>query len=127
MDKKEGCKMDFMEKLVSKVSEGTKVLSKKTDELLEVTELRMEIKNLEDEIEEAKLFIGEMVYRSYLGKETGTAEMREKCREIEQMYYKIQQLTQEVNQIRGVRLCPHCSIEIREYINYCPSCGNKII
>ncbi|MBB6216040.1 chromosome segregation ATPase [Anaerosolibacter carboniphilus] len=119
--------MDFMEKLVSKVSEGTKVLSKKTDELLELTELKMEIKHLEDEIEEAKLFIGEMVYRSYLGKETGTAEMREKCSEIEQMYYKIQQLTQEVNEIRGVRLCPHCNIEIREYLNFCPSCGSKVV
>ncbi len=119
--------MDFMEKLVSKVSEGTKVLSKKTDELLEITELKMDIKRLEDEIEDAKLFIGEMVYRSYLGKEPGTAEMREKCREIEQMYYKIQQLTLEVNEIKGVRQCVHCDIEIKEYLNYCPGCGNKIV
>lgn len=119
--------MDFMEKLMTKVSEGTKVLSKKTDELLEITEIKMEIKRLEEEILEAKIFIGEMVYRNYLGDETSTMQLREKCKEIEQMYHRIHQLTSEINEIKGIRQCSNCHMDIREYSKYCPNCGNKIV
>lgn len=118
--------MDFMDKFAQKFSKGTKALSEKTEELFEITELKMNIKNIEEDIEEAKLYIGEVVYKYFKSNNIPLDEVKEKCREIEKMYYEINNLKEKINYIRGTEYCKGCGYMLDDDEIYCPKCGHRV-
>ncbi|MFZ5966183.1 MAG: hypothetical protein ACOYVK_03280 [Bacillota bacterium] len=118
--------MDFFDKLTYKVTEGSKILSKKTDELIVTAETMMDIKKIQSEIEEAKIRIGDIVYRNYLGHNVSPKEVNAICRKIEGLNRELNHLEYVVNQMKGVSFCKHCSKKLSNEENYCPACGSKV-
>lgn len=118
--------MDFMEQLADKVSYGTKVLSQKTDEILQMTELRININNIEREIERSKLYIGELVYKYYLNERMPVEEIQQKCREVQNLYYKANRLKERVYTIKGLKYCVNCGESVGDDESFCPKCGKRI-
>jgi hypothetical protein len=120
--------MDFIDKFAKKVSESSKNLSKKTDKILELTEIKIDIKNIEDQIRENKMYIGELVCKNFdcYGK-LPLSDIYEKCKEIQRMYQKINLLKERINKIKGLQYCTFCGESIDKYENYCSNCGKKII
>ncbi|QEK12463.1 zinc ribbon domain-containing protein [Crassaminicella thermophila] len=121
--------MDFMDKLAQKVSSGTRMISQKTDEIIEIAELKIDLKNIEEEIEEAKLYIGELVYKYFLSKNESmpVSAINSKCREIQRMEYEKNRIKTRLNKIKGLKYCNFCGEVIIDEENYCPKCGHKII
>ncbi|WZL74532.1 zinc ribbon domain-containing protein [Clostridiaceae bacterium 35-E11] len=119
--------MDFMDKLVQKVSEGTKVLSQKTDEIIEITELKVSMKKMEADIEEIKFMIGDLVYNYYLSNNTSipTLEIKERCKEIQRLEQEVNRIKVRVNRLRGLAYCSSCGEFLEEEENYCPKCGHR--
>lgn len=120
--------MDFIDKLANKVSSGTRILSQKTDEIIEMTELKIELKNIEENIEEEKLYMGELVYKYFLSNNTymPVVEIKAKCREIQRMEKEKNRMKAYLNKIRGLEYCRICGEPIEEDENYCPKCGYRI-
>ncbi|QXM06320.1 zinc ribbon domain-containing protein [Crassaminicella indica] len=121
--------MDFLDKLADKVSSGTKKISQKTDEIIEITELKLDLKNIEDEIEEAKLYIGELVYKYFLSNDSSmpVGQIKGKCREIQRMEAQKNRMKARIYRIKGLAYCRFCGEAIDDEENYCSKCGHKII
>ncbi|QZY56356.1 zinc ribbon domain-containing protein [Crassaminicella profunda] len=120
--------MDIFDKLADKVSYGTKKISQKTDEIIEITELKMDLKNIEDEIEEAKLYIGELVYKYFLANDNSmpVSQIKGKCREIQRMETQKNRVKTRLYRIKGLTYCRFCGEAIDDEENYCSKCGHKI-
>ncbi|TCO70214.1 zinc ribbon domain-containing protein [Marinisporobacter balticus] len=120
--------MDFIDKLANKVSSGTKILSQKTDEIIEMTELNIELKNIEAYIEEEKLYIGELVYKYFLSNSNNMpiAEIKGKCGEIQRLEKEKHRMKTRLNRIKGWQYCRICGEPIEDEENFCPKCGHKI-
>ncbi len=96
--------MDLMEKLIKNISEGTKIISEKTDEIIEIAEIKVGIRNTKSEIEEAKLYIGELVYQYYLDSDNHEMiieEINEKCKEIKKMDQQKNDLNEKLKSIKS--------------------------
>ncbi|HHY90966.1 MAG TPA: hypothetical protein GX503_04800 [Clostridiales bacterium] len=120
--------MSWIDKWTQKLSEGTRMISKKTDELLEIAEIKLAIRDMESEIEDAKLYIGELVYQYYLNThdlKMLSDEIKQKCTEIDEMDREINRLKKKLNFIKGNHFCRFCGEILELYERYCPYCGKK--
>jgi rubrerythrin len=120
--------MDFFDKLADKVSVGTKKISRKTDEIIEITELKLDLKKIDEEIEEPKLYIGEVVYKYFLSNNNSmpVGQVKGKCREIQRMEAQKYRIQTRLYRIKGLTYCRFCGEEIVDEENYCPKCGRKV-
>lgn len=119
--------MDFFDQMAKKISSGTNLASKKTDELIATAELKMTISKMESEIEDAIFQLGETVFNNYISSNNMPInEINIKCKEIQRMYQNITRLKRNYNVYKGVAGCNACGAYIDEGFKYCPNCGNKI-
>lgn len=118
--------MDFMNKLGQKLSEGTKLLSNTTDKLLEITDYKLEISRNEAEIDDLKMFIGELVYKNYLGSNMSPTIIQDKCREIQRLTQNVNQLKERMAQMKGVMYCKKCGSIVKREENFCINCGSRL-
>jgi len=119
--------MDFFDKITKKVSLGTNVVSKKTDELIAAAELKMTISKMENEIEEAIYQLGENIFNSFISTNAmSTNEVQIRCKEIQRMYQNINRLQKNYNAYKGIVGCRACGSDIEDGSRFCPNCGNKI-
>jgi len=104
------------------------MISKKTDELLEIAEMKIAIRDMESEIEDAKSYIGELVYQYYLNThdlKMLSDEIKQKCAEIYEMNEEINRLKKKLNLIKGNHFCKFCGEILNPHERYCPYCGKK--
>lgn len=119
--------MDFFDQVAKKISTGTSIASKKTDELIATAELKMTISKLENEIEDAIYQLGESVFNSYISSNNMSGnEIQVRCKEIQRMYKSITRLKKNYNAYKGLAGCRTCGADIEEGFRYCPSCGNRV-
>lgn len=120
--------MDIIDTLAQKVSSGTRMLSEQTDKMFEMTELKMDMKQLENEIMEAKLYVGELVYKYSINNE-GNMPLREikaKCKEIYRMENEANKKKSRLNRHRGLKQCSKCNNVVADDENYCYRCGSRV-
>lgn len=119
--------MDFFDQMAKKVSLGTNVVSRKTDELIAAAELKMTISKVENEIEEAIYQLGENIFNNFISTNNmSTNEVKVRCKEIQRMYQSINRLQKNYNAYKGIVGCSACGSDIENGSRYCWNCGNKI-
>ncbi|MCT4593981.1 MAG: hypothetical protein N4A57_06925 [Anaeromicrobium sp.] len=121
--------MDFLERFIDSIGRGTHTLSVKTDEVIELTEMKVDIKAIEEEIENHKLYIGQIVYKYYT-QEKGTmptSEIKRICMEIRRLEKKLYMMKDKMVRKRGYTYCKGCGQIIKKKQNYCPKCGNRVL
>ncbi|PAB56832.1 zinc ribbon domain-containing protein [Anaeromicrobium sediminis] len=121
--------MDFLERFIDSIGRGTHTLSVKTDEVIELTEMKMNIRGIEEEIEEHKLYIGEIVYKYYTEEKAHmpTSEIKRRCMEIRRLERKLNMMKERMVRKRGFGYCKNCGEIIKKKQNYCPRCGNRAL
>lgn len=121
--------MDLLDRFIDTVSRNGYKISKKTDEVLEMTEIKMDIKSLEYEIEDHKLYIGNLVYKYYTENEANlpSAEIKRRCIEIKKLERKLSIMKQRVVKKKGLGYCKNCGEIVKKDENYCPKCGYKVL
>ncbi|WP_129598489.1 hypothetical protein [Anaerophilus nitritogenes] len=119
--------MDFLDKLADKVTSGTKILSQKTDEVIEIAELKLDLKNMEKQIQEIKISIGEIIYEYFFSKKNDMPimELQIKCKEIQQREREKNNIKRKLNSLRGLEYCYYCGAIFEEDENYCSNCGKR--
>ncbi len=119
--------MDFLDQMAKKISTGTNLASKKTDELIASAELKMTISKMENEIEDAIYQLGESMFNSFASNNIMSVnEIQLKCKEIQRMYKGVARLKKNYNSYKGLVGCRACGADVEEGFRYCPSCGNKL-
>ena len=121
--------MKFVDKLADRISEGTRNLSQKTDEIIEITELKFDMRNIEKEIKEIKLAIGDMIYEYFISTENNMPlkQIKEKCREMQRLEKELNRMKSYVYKVKGLNYCHYCGEMVDYEEKYCSICGHKVI
>jgi len=119
-----GKNMSALEKLSNTLSETAKSLGKKSSEFIEISKLTLSAQKKQDKIHDKYEQIGQYVYSklqrtNFITKE----ELQPWINEIDALERDIGTLEKMALNIRNIKHCTHCKIELDDDINYCPLCG----
>lgn len=124
--------MDFMEKVtelskkVGASAEKTYAAAKdKSEKLIEEAKLNIIIADKESEIKEIYQEMGNIIYDSYKAGEKTAPKYVKKCKMIEKINKKIEEMSTEINHLKGFRKCNECSEIINIDDKFCINCGKE--
>ncbi len=117
--------MGMFGKFGKSVSNVGNTISRKTKNYAEENQLKNDIKNLEEDIQDWYCDIGELIYKKH--KDASMAEP-----DFTQLFYNIDEAKKSIeskkntcNRLRGIVLCTNCGNEIAYGVKFCPECGEK--
>jgi len=117
--------MDIFESIKSTISNTAKSAAKKSNELVEITKLKMSISNLEMDITRLMGDIGESVYDAYKNGEGTAEDLPDICEQIDIKYADIEESREKLRKLKNVKLCPTCKNEVDPEAVFCSKCGQK--
>lgn len=128
---------DFFSKLGSKlgdnlndlgkiISEKAEVVSKKTEDVVEIQKIKNQIRVMERNNERDLLDIGKMIYEQYKKGVPVDSEFVELCEAISDREDSIEAYNKQVADLKGLEVCVNCKEHVDASAAYCPKCGTKI-
>ncbi len=118
--------MDLLNDIGKKITKTAKTVTKKSEDMVELTKLNLAIGNEEDKIKRIFYEIGSELYRSYTNGTTGRELYENKCREVRQIEENIGKLKERLLLLKGSKTCKACNSVVSLEVNYCPNCGEKL-
>lgn len=117
--------MDLFNKLAETITDTSKVVAQKAKDVAEISKIHSQISVEENRINAAYLSIGKRFYEENAG-EVMEAYIND-FSVINESKAKIQQLKDQLTQIKGVLNCPSCGAEVPCTAAFCSACGAKIV
>ncbi len=117
--------MDVINKLVETLTDTGKGVVQKAKDVAEVSKIHNQISIEESRINAAYLSIGKRFYEENAG-EVMEAYIQD-FSVITESKAKIQNLKEQLKQLKGVFKCPQCGAEVPASSAFCSSCGAKLI
>lgn len=90
----------------------------------EVRQMSSRISEQKKQISALYSQIGQKLYDHY--KDNPLEGFEREFHELEERYAMIEKFKDQIRDIRGVRVCPHCHTEIAVTERFCSSCGEKL-
>ena len=115
-----------LESLGKTISEKAEVVSKKTEEAVEVQKIKSRIRVMERNNERDFQDIGKIIYDQFKKGKVVDSEFVELCEAIEDRETSIDEYKKQVAQIKGLDVCPNCKEHVEPSVVFCPKCGVKI-
>jgi RNA polymerase subunit RPABC4/transcription elongation factor Spt4 len=113
--------VDFL----SKIKSGASEVGRQAQVLVEVNRLNAQISEKRSGIQNRFRDIGQDIYEQF--KFSGTVEFKDSlrsiCLEIRKLEAEIDEITEKITQLKGVKQCPKCSKTIETSARFCPNCG----
>lgn len=118
-------KVKDVSKKVGDVAEKTyKSVADKSSQMIKSAKLRIQVSDLEQEIEIMYADMGKRIYEIYKNGEV-VEGFEKDCKKIEKMYKEILELDEKSLYIKKLRKCSNCGEIIEIENKFCPSCGEK--
>lgn len=117
---------DFFANLKKTVSGTVDVVSKKTEEMVEVQKLKNKLHAAENKRKQNYKAIGELITKRYNSGEAFDEAIAEICDEINKLQREEEELKKEVSKKTGKVLCPSCDHANPRTATYCMHCGNEL-
>ncbi len=118
--------MDKLSDIGRKVATAAKTVTKKSEDVVELTKLNMTIGNEEDKIKRLLFEIGSELYRGYTSGKNLEEVYDKQCEEVKQLEENIRLLRERVLELKGSKTCTACKSIVALDVNYCPHCGQKL-
>lgn len=115
-----------LESLGKTISEKAEVVSKKTEEAVEVQKIKSQIRVMERNNERDFQDIGKIIYDQFKKGKVVDSEFVELCEAIEDREASIDEYKKQVAEIKGLDVCPNCKEHVEPSVVFCPKCGVKI-
>lgn len=115
--------MDILDKISGTLLSASKDAAQKAKDLSDLARLRMDIRSKEDYINQQYQQIGKVYYARHKDDETPKYEQIALIREAEVL---LNELKQQLGQIKGVQKCPQCGSDMPQEAEYCSKCGTKL-
>lgn len=116
--------MAFLDNVVGKVTNFGHDVAQKGKNLSDTAKLTTELKNLETEKNTRLAQLGQIFYLRYsesMDEQSSAIKGR-----IDEISLQMEQIQQQIQQLKGVMLCPNCQKEISVHSAFCNFCGAKI-
>lgn len=114
----------MFENLGKKLSETGKVISDKTKQVSETTQLSYKISVAEKEKETLFTVLGKSVYEQ--AKADSLSPYFGKCEEISAKQDEIDEMKKKLDALKGIIICPKCGAECNKDNDFCGKCGAKL-
>jgi len=118
--------MDFLTKVKEAVTGVTKTAVDKSNELVEVTKLKLAIRDAENEIEKHFREIGEAVYNASKSEVDPSEIITSGCEAIEGKYKELAEMREKLREYKNIKVCPSCGCEVPTDSAFCNKCGEKM-
>lgn len=117
--------MSVLDNITKKVTDTAKAAAKKSGSVVEVTKLNMNINTEEEKVRKIYSDMGRMLYEDYTeGKNVGE-RLLEQCVKIDEIIEGIDDMKQKILELKNVKACPNCGMELEVDMTYCYKCGKK--
>lgn len=118
--------MDLLNDIGKKITTTAKTVTKKSEDIVEITKLNLTIGNEEDKMKRMLYEIGSELYRSYINGKALEDSYDSKCTEVKQIEENIKALKERILLLKGSKVCKVCDSVVDLEVNYCPNCGEKL-
>lgn len=118
--------MDLLNDIGKRITETAKTVTRKSEDIVEITKLNLAIGSEEDKIKRMLYEIGSELYRSYTNEKTFGELYDSKCNEVKQIEENIKSLKERILLLKGNKTCKDCNSVVDLEVNYCPNCGEKL-
>lgn len=108
------------------ISEKAEVVSKKTEDAVEIQKIKSQIRVMERNNERDLQDIGKMVYEKFKKGTPVDTEFVELCEAIEDREESIEAYNKQVADLKGMDVCKNCKEHLDADVVYCPKCGTKV-
>lgn len=116
--------MAFFEQLGKKLSSAGQSVVQQTKNFTETTRLNSSVSEAEKKIESLYSALGKAYYDNH--KDDASAEGRGVIEEITAAFAQIDEIKEQINQIKTANKCPNCGAEISAESAFCKNCGAKL-
>lgn len=117
--------MSVLDNITKKVTDTAKAAAKKSGSVVEVTRLNMNIGAEEEKIRKIYAEMGKLLYEDYTeGKSVGERVLAH-CEKIDGIIAVIDEMRDKVLELKNVKACPNCGMELQVDMEYCYKCGRK--
>jgi Glu-tRNA(Gln) amidotransferase subunit E-like FAD-binding protein len=107
------------------IEKGAEATFKKSEELYNITKLKMEISSQEELIQDMYAEIGEKIFKKHIHGRFSDRDLEDYFKTIRKARREIDELNKRINNIKKRKLCKICSAEMLSKDKYCPKCGLK--
>lgn len=115
-----------LESLGKTISEKAEVVSKKTEEAVEIQKIKSQIRVMERNNERDFEDIGKIIYERFKKGNVVDTEFVELCEAIEDREESIEAYKKQVATIKGLDVCSNCGAHLEPSVIFCPKCGSKV-
>jgi hypothetical protein len=117
--------MSVLDNITKRVTDTAKAAAKKSGGVVEVTKLNMSIGSDEEKVRKLYSEMGKIVYDEYGEGEEISDTLKEYCEKIDLIHNNIEEMKQKILELRNVKACPGCGIELEIDMTFCHKCGRK--
>ncbi|NLL70401.1 MAG: zinc-ribbon domain-containing protein [Epulopiscium sp.] len=118
--------MAFLNDWRGKIAKAAKTVKDTSGDLYKTSKINLALGSEQESLKKIYLDIGKKVHEIYqyggiLGK-----FFDEKYEEIRMVEEKIENLQKQLEELKQVKICPHCMKEIEQKAAFCPHCGEGV-
>ena len=117
--------MSVLDNITRKVTDTAKAAAKMSGNVVEVTRLNMSINAEEEKIRKIYTEMGKQLYEDYAEGKIVGEKLMEHCTKIDEIIGSIDDMREKILELRNVKACPNCGMELDVDMVYCYKCGKK--
>lgn len=116
--------MDFFNKLGGTISSTSKDVAQKAKEVADVAKVNGDIRTLEAKINTLYATLGKAFYEA--NKELAEGEFSSYIQSVNECKQQMRENQVKILDIKGIRICPACGMEVAKENVFCTSCGARM-
>lgn len=116
--------MAFFDDLGKKISKASQSVMDKGKELADITKINLAISDEEKKLDEAYKKLGKLFVEKIGDRAEG--DFAELVSEAKAAVSKIDELRQQIKDIKGIAICAKCGAEVQADAVFCNACGAKL-
>lgn len=117
--------MELFDKLGDTIVSVSKDATQKAKDISELARIRMEIRSKQDYLNKLFLEIGKIYYDAHKNDEE--KEFKEQMLLVKDAQEVLEELKQQLGQIKGMVKCTECGQDMPIEADYCSKCGTKLV
>ena len=117
--------MELFDKLGDTIASVSKDATQKAKDISELARIRMEIRSKQDYLNKLFLEIGRIYYDAH--KDDEEKEFKEEMLLVKDAQEVLEELRQQLGQIKGMVKCTECGNDMPMEADYCSKCGAKLV
>lgn len=119
--------MGILDDVVINVKSAAEVVGKRAGQLVDISKLRINVSELNGEINKRLMELGQYVYDQKKNGEIDETVVEEKITEIDDLHNQMSTVVQEMGVLQNKVACPVCGKQCDVSASFCSYCGAKIV